>query len=49
MAWLDSNMVSLLDGLAIGALLFRMSVGLSLIFGLMDVLNLAHGTLFLFV
>lgn len=48
MAWLDTNMVSLLDGLAIGALLFMMAVGLSLIFGLMDVLNLAHGTLFLF-
>lgn len=47
MAWLDTNMVSLLDGLAVGALLFMMAVGLSLIFGLMDVLNLAHGTMFL--
>lgn len=47
MGWFDSNAVSLLDGLAIGSLLFMMSVGLSLIFGLMDVLNLAHGTLFL--
>jgi branched-chain amino acid transport system permease protein len=47
MAWFDANLVSLLDGLAIGALLFMMAVGLSLIFGLMDVLNLAHGTLFL--
>lgn len=47
MGWFDAHLVSLLDGLAIGALLFMMSVGLSLIFGLMNVLNLAHGTLFL--
>lgn len=47
MGWFDAHLVSILDGLAIGALLFMLSVGLSLIFGLMDVLNLAHGTLFL--
>lgn len=47
MAWFDAHLVSILDGLAIGALLLMLSVGLSLIFGLMDVLNLAHGTLFL--
>jgi branched-chain amino acid transport system permease protein len=33
-------------GLAMGMLLFLMSSGLSLIFGLMDVLNFAHGALF---
>ena len=44
--WLDANAVSLLNGLAIGLLLFTMAVGLSLIFGLMDVLNLAHGAIF---
>lgn len=48
MGWFDANLVNLLDGLAIGALLFMMSIGLSLIFGLMNVLNLAHGTIFLF-
>lgn len=46
-AWLDSHLVSLLNGLAIGFLLFILAVGLSLVFGMMDVLNLAHGVLFL--
>lgn len=40
-------LISVLNGLAIGLLLFTMAVGLSLVFGLMDVLNLAHGSLFL--
>jgi branched-subunit amino acid ABC-type transport system permease component len=44
-AWLDTHFISLLNGLAIGALLFTLAVGLSLIFGMMDVLNLAHGVL----
>jgi branched-chain amino acid transport system permease protein len=39
--------VSVLNGLAISALLFVLAVGLSLIFGMLDVLNLAHGALFL--
>ena len=46
-AWIDVHFISLLNGLAIGALLFILAVGLSLIFGMMDVLNLAHGVLFL--
>src|ERR1044071_5135888 len=46
-AWIDLHFISLLNGLAIGALLFILAVGLSLIFGMMDVLNLAHGVLFL--
>jgi branched-subunit amino acid ABC-type transport system permease component len=46
-SWLDTHFISLLNGLAIGALLFILAVGLSLIFGMMDVLNLAHGVLFL--
>lgn len=45
--WIDAHFISLLNGLAIGALLFILAVGLSLIFGMMDVLNLAHGVLFL--
>ena len=40
-------LVSVLNGLAIGLLLFILAVGLSLVFGMMDVLNLAHGALFL--
>ena len=39
--------VSVLNGLAIGFLLFILAVGLSLVFGMMNVLNLAHGAVFL--
>jgi branched-subunit amino acid ABC-type transport system permease component len=39
-------LVSVLNGFAIGFLLFILAVGLSLVFGMMDVLNLAHGALF---
>ena len=39
--------VTLLRGLAVGAITFLVASGLSLIFGLLDVLNLAHGTLFM--
>lgn len=45
--WLDANLVSMVDGVAFGLLLFTLAVGLSLIFGMMGVLNLAHGTLYL--
>jgi branched-chain amino acid transport system permease protein len=45
--WLDANLVSILNGLAIGCLLFILAVGLSLVFGMMDVLNLAHGAVYL--
>jgi branched-chain amino acid transport system permease protein len=45
--WLDDNLVSMVDGVAFGLLLFTLAVGLSLVFGMMDVLNLAHGTLYL--
>ena len=45
--WLEANLVSVLNGFAIGFLLFILAVGLSLVFGMMDVLNLAHGALFL--
>ncbi len=40
-------LVSVLNGLSIGFLLFILAVGLSIVFGMMDVLNLAHGALFL--
>jgi len=43
----DAYAVTVLNGLARGLVLFLIAVGLSLIFGLMDVLNLAHGAVFL--
>ena len=39
--------VTLLRGLAVGSITFLVAAGLSIILGLMDVLNLAHGTLFM--
>jgi branched-chain amino acid transport system permease protein len=45
--WFDANLVSILNGVAIGSLLFILAVGLSIVFGMMDVLNLAHGAFFL--
>lgn len=43
LTWLDANSASLLNGLALAAVLFLIAVGLSLVFGTMNVLNLAHG------
>src|SRR6202047_144284 len=37
----------LLNGIAYGTLLFLLSAGLSLIFGLMNVVSLAHGSFFM--
>lgn len=45
--WLDSNLITMIDGVAFGVLLFTIALGLSLVFGVMDVLNLAHGALYL--
>jgi branched-subunit amino acid ABC-type transport system permease component len=36
-----------LNGLAYGVLLFLLSVGLTLIFGMLDVINLAHGSFYM--
>jgi len=47
LGWLDSNLITMIDGVAIGVLLFAIALGLSLVFGVMDVLNLAHGALYL--
>lgn len=47
MHWLSDNLVPMIDGVAFGLLYFTLAVGLSLVFGMMDVLNLAHGTLYL--
>lgn len=45
--WFETTLVSVLNGGAIGCLLFILAIGLSLVFGMMDVLNLAHGAVFL--
>ena len=37
----------LLNGLGFGLMLFLLAAGLTLVFGIMDVLNLAHGSLFM--
>ena len=39
--------ITVLRGLSVGAIVFLVAAGFSLIFGLMDVLNLAHGELFM--
>ncbi|MFI0351223.1 branched-chain amino acid ABC transporter permease [Actinomadura sp. 9N407] len=44
---MDTYLVSVLNGLAMGSLLFAIALGLSLVFGMMDVLNLAHGAVYL--
>jgi len=44
---LDTVMNICLQGLTLGMLFFLIASGLSLIFGLMDVLNFAHGSLFM--
>ncbi|NYT50019.1 branched-chain amino acid ABC transporter permease [Parapusillimonas granuli] len=44
---MDFLISQLLNSLVFGMLLFMMSAGLSLIFGLMNVVNLAHGSFFM--
>ncbi|MBK8934699.1 MAG: hypothetical protein IPM76_20760, partial [Chloroflexi bacterium] len=39
--------ITVLRGLAVGAVAFLVASGFSLILGLMDVLNLAHGGMFM--
>jgi len=43
----DTWFATIMQGLSVGAITFLVASGLSLIFGLMDVLNLAHGELFM--
>ncbi|MDG4830566.1 branched-chain amino acid ABC transporter permease [Solwaraspora sp. WMMD1047] len=45
--WFDANLITMINGLAYGLLLYTLAVGLSLVFGMLNLLNLAHGTLFL--
>jgi branched-chain amino acid transport system permease protein len=44
---LSDWLITVLRGLSVGALTFLVAAGFSLILGLMDVLNLAHGELFM--
>jgi len=37
----------LLNGLQFGLMLFLIAAGLTLVFGIMDVMNLAHGSLYM--
>ncbi|MFJ6359456.1 branched-chain amino acid ABC transporter permease [Pseudarthrobacter oxydans] len=43
-SWVDAYAATILNGLALGSVLFLIAIGLSLVFGTMDVMNLAHGT-----
>jgi branched-chain amino acid transport system permease protein len=49
-AWFEENGpllgLALLDGIASAALIFMVAVGLNLVFGVLRVLNVAHGSLF---
>lgn len=47
MVSVDLIITQAITGLSIGARLFLVAVGLSLIFGVMDILNFAHGALFM--
>ncbi|MCU1634776.1 MAG: branched-chain amino acid transporter permease [Cryobacterium sp.] len=44
---MSTLMIIIFNGLAVGVLLFLIAVGLSVIYGLMDVLNLTHGAMVL--
>jgi branched-chain amino acid transport system permease protein len=44
---MDAALVSVLSGLAYGMVLFLIATGLSLVLGLMGVVNLAHGVVFM--
>src|SRR4051812_30101273 len=44
---MDTLIVSLLNGLVYGLLLFMVSAGLTLIFGMMGVLNFAHASFYM--
>jgi branched-chain amino acid transport system permease protein len=47
LTFINNNFISVIDGVAFGILLFTIALGLSLVFGVMNVLNLAHGTIYL--
>ncbi|MCZ8255765.1 MAG: branched-chain amino acid ABC transporter permease, partial [Polaromonas sp.] len=40
-------LIQMLNGLQLGVLLFMLSAGLTLVFGIMNFVNLAHGSLYM--
>ena len=40
-------LIQFLNGLQLGVLLFLLAAGLTLVFGIMDFVNLAHGSLYM--
>lgn len=44
---MDSTLITILDGISYGMILFLIAAGLSLVMGVMGILNLAHGALFM--
>ncbi len=46
--WFDHHAITLVNGVSEGLLIYLTAAGLTLIFGLLDVLNLAHGVAYLF-
>jgi branched-subunit amino acid ABC-type transport system permease component len=47
MDWIPHNFITFIDGITFGLLLFTIAIGLSLVVGVLNVLNLAHGALYL--
>jgi branched-chain amino acid transport system permease protein len=45
--WFGDNLVNIVNGVALGMLFYTIAIGLSLVFGMLGLLNLAHGTVFL--
>ena len=43
----EAVLTQILNGLTIGAVLMLIAMGLTIIFGLMDVVNFAHGALYM--
>src|SRR5687768_15675785 len=44
---MESTVTTILDGVSFGMILFLIAAGLSLVMGVMGILNLAHGALFM--
>ena len=46
---MDSTLlvIQILNGLQLGVLLFLLAAGLTLVFGIMDFINLAHGSFYM--
>jgi branched-chain amino acid transport system permease protein len=44
---MESTLITILDGVSFGMILFLIAAGLSLVMGVMGILNLAHGALFM--